>query len=106
MYFSILLNYIFGYVIITVEGYFIERFINICNNQKIKLWGLKRTNSCLLQTKISIKDFKRIKEIARKTKCKINIKDKKGMPFFIHKYRKRKVLAVMMLVVVFSIFYS
>ena len=35
MFIKILLNYILGYVRITVEGYYIERFINICRNNKI-----------------------------------------------------------------------
>ena len=42
MYFKVLLNYILGYVTIEIEGYFTERFINICNNQKIFLWNMKR----------------------------------------------------------------
>ena len=31
-----LLHFIIGYVRIAVEGYFVERFINICKNNKIK----------------------------------------------------------------------
>lgn len=37
MYFKVLLNYILGYVTIEIEGYFTERFINICNNQKFSM---------------------------------------------------------------------
>ena len=32
---KILLRYIFGYIRVTVEGYYIERFINICTTNKI-----------------------------------------------------------------------
>ena len=35
---KILLSYIFGYVRIAVEGYYIERFINISINNKILIW--------------------------------------------------------------------
>ena len=39
---KILLCYIFGYIRISVEGYYIEKLINICNNRKIIIWHLKR----------------------------------------------------------------
>lgn len=83
-------NYLRGYVIISVEGYFLERFINICINKNIYLWDIKRQKSCLMTLKISAEGFKRIRPIVRKTKCRIQIKHKKGLPFFINKYRKRK----------------
>ena len=42
-----------GYVNIIVEGYYIERFINICNNRKILLWNLKKgENSITLYASI------------------------------------------------------
>ena len=76
MYFKIILNYILGYVNILVEGYFVEKFINICNKQKIFLWNLKRSKTTIIYTNVSIKDFKKLKPIAQKTKCKIKIKNK------------------------------
>ena len=68
MYFKILLAYILGYVNIEVEGYFIERFINICNSKKIFLWNMKRKHSTIIRVNIGIRDFKKITEIAKKTK--------------------------------------
>ena len=72
MYIGIILRLIFGYVRIEVEGYYIERFINICQNKKILIWNLKRQKGVKLYLNIGIKDFKKLKAIARKTKCKIN----------------------------------
>ena len=92
MFFKIFLAYILGYVKIEVEGYFIERFMNICISKNILLWNMKRNRSTLLNANISIKDFKEIKEIVNKTKCKVKIINKKGLPFLFHKYRKRKIL--------------
>jgi similar to stage IV sporulation protein len=43
-----------------------------------------------MTTNISIKAFKKIRPIAFKTKCKVNIKNKKGLPFILHRYKKRK----------------
>lgn len=91
MFIKILLNYILGYVRITVEGYYIERFINICRNNKIIIWNLKRDKSVQLNLNIGIKDFKEIKKIAKKTKCKVKIIKKKGLPFLFNRYKKRKI---------------
>ena len=91
MFIKILLNYILGYVRITVEGYYIERFINICRKNKIIIWNLKRDKSVRLNLNIGIKDFKKIKKIAKKTKCKVKIIKKKGLPFLFNRYKKRKI---------------
>lgn len=99
MIFKILFSYICGYVNISVEGYFIERFINMCISKGILLWNIRREKSTYLQANINIKDFKRIKQVLRKTKCKISIKDKKGFPFILNKYRKRKVFVIALLII-------
>ena len=103
MYFKILLNIILGYVTIEVEGYFIERFINLCNNQKILLWNLKRTHSTRIIINVGLKDFKRLKPIAKKTKCRVKIQKKKGMPFLLHRYQKRKIFFAFFLLIILVI---
>ena len=92
-----------GYVNIIVEGYYIERFINICNNRKILLWNLKRENSITLYASIEVKHFKELKEICKKTKCKVKIESKKGFPFLIKKYKKRKVFLILLLLIIMAI---
>ena len=42
MFIKIILSYLLGYLKISVEGYYIERFINICKNKNITIWNLKR----------------------------------------------------------------
>ena len=54
--------------------------------------------------KISVKDFKKIKKIARTTKCKVKIENKKGLPILMHKYRKRKIFLIAILVIAIFIF--
>lgn len=87
----LLFNFIFGYLNISIEGFFVERFINTCISKRILLWNVKRKKSTLLFCNISIKDFKKIKSIAKKTNCRIKITSKKGLPFALKRYRKRKV---------------
>lgn len=93
-----------GYVSIRVEGYFIERFINICISKKIFLWSSKREKSTIFYANISVEDFRYIREIANKTKCHVEITRKRGVPFVFKKYKKRKVFFVF-LVLIFSIIF-
>lgn len=94
MFFKILSDYIIGYVNVLIEGYYIERFINICLSKKIILWNMKREKSSMLYANISIKDFKRLRQIGKKTGCKIFIRNKRGLPFIINKYRRRKIFVL------------
>ncbi len=87
-------NFLRGYVIIIVEGYFLEKFINICIRRQIFLWDIKRKSNSTMTLKISIKGFKAIRPIARKTSCRVRIKGKRGLPFLLNRYRKRKAFAV------------
>lgn len=40
---------------------------------------------------LSINDFKKIKKILKVTKCRANVLSKRGIPFILNKYRKRKI---------------
>ena len=100
MYIKILLNYLLGYVNIVVEGFFVERFINICISKNILLWKIKRDKSTIVYARVGIRDFKDVAKIAKQTKCKIKIKSKRGMPFVFNRYKKRKIFAIFLLIIV------
>lgn len=97
---KILFNYIIGYIRISIEGYYIERFINICRNNKITIWNLKRDKNVKLELNIGIRDLRKTAKIAKKTKCKIKILRKKGMPFLFNKYKKRKIFFAFLLLII------
>lgn len=97
---KILFNYIIGYIRISIEGYYIERFINICRNNKITIWNLKRDKNVKLELNIGIRDLKKIAKIAKQTKCKMKILRKKGMPFLFNRYKKRKIFFAFLLLIV------
>lgn len=97
---KIIFNYIVGYIKISIEGYYIERFINICRNNKITIWKLKRDKNIQLQLNIGIRDLKKVAKIAKQTKCKMKILRKKGMPFLFNKYKKRKIFFVFLILII------
>ena len=106
MYIGILLKLILGYVRVEIEGYYIERFINICKNKKILIWNLKREKGVKLYFNIGISEFEKLANISKKTKCKVKIKEKKGLPFILHRYKKRKIFAIFLILISIFIYSS
>ena len=104
MIFKIIYLYFIGYVEILVEGFYIERFINICRSKNIFLWDLRRDKNTIVEMKIGVCDFKKIRQIAKKTKSRLKIKKKNGIPFLLHRYRKRKIFAITLLVIAILIY--
>ena len=79
-----------GCLRISVEGGQTERFLNLCRCQKISLFEVKKTEEQKIIATLYRKDFFKLLPIRRKTGVKIHILDKKGLPFWIHKNRRRK----------------
>lgn len=100
MQFKIWFNYILGFVDIVVEGYYIERFINICISKSILLWNLKRDRATILRARVSVRDFRRLKAVCKKTQCRMKIDSKRGLPFILNKYKKRRLFIGLLLIVI------
>ena len=83
-------KYLRGFVKMKVEGYSPERFLNLCNVHHIFLWGVEHRENCC-EMYLSIKDFKKIRPLVRKTRTKVILLEKHGLPFFLFRFRKRKV---------------
>lgn len=103
MFFKIVFSYILGYLRISIEGYYIERFINICKKRNITIWNLKRNKNTMLFFNVRIKEFKEVCKIVKQLNCKLKIRSKKGLPFLMYKYKKRKTFAILLIIVVFII---
>ncbi len=98
-------NYIRGYVIIIVKGRFVEKFINICTRRQILLCDIRSTGAYEARMQLSIKDFRRIRPVTRKSRCRVVIDEKRGLPFLLYRYRKRKTFAagIILFIVVFNL---
>ena len=94
MYLQKIQSSITGYVSIRAEGYYIEKLINTCRNKNIYLGNLKREKNTIIRANIPVKQFKEVCKIAKSNKCKIKLLEKKGLPFILNKYRKRKIFAI------------
>ncbi len=94
-----------GFVQIEIEGYFSERFMNLVLNRKITIWDIKRLSDGRIIAKVVPKEFKKIRKIARDTKCRVKIIKKSGIPFLIFRYKKRKVFVALILLAIVAIGY-
>lgn len=88
-----LLQFLKGYVHIRVEGYSPERFLNLCSHHDILLWGIVNRGNAY-EMYVSVSGFRRLKPLVKKTKTRLVIQEKRGLPFFLHKYRKRKMFFI------------
>ena len=84
-----LIRYCKGYVRISVRGYAPERFMNLCANRAIVLWELNGHDGFYTMC-ISLSDFFKIRDIVHKTKTRVAVLEKRGLPFFLQDVRHRK----------------
>ncbi len=103
MFFRIILKYILGYINIKIEGYSVEKLINICIKNGMLLWNIKRSKSTIVYANVGVKEFREIVRIAKKNGCKIKIINKKGLPFLLHRYKKRKIIFILIIAILFAL---
>lgn len=101
-------NWLRGYLCIRIGGTAPERFINLCCHRKLYIWNLTK-NGDIYQFNISLKGFRSLKPIVRKTGLRPKIVKRYGLPFLLHRYRRRKgffigVLICIALVYIMSLF--
>lgn len=83
-----ILRFFRGYVSFKAQGGFPERFLNLCSKENIYLFDAQNQDDTLYAS-VSIKDYKKIREPARKSGMKVRITKKYGLRFFLNKNKKR-----------------
>lgn len=94
-----LLRYLSGYVCVELTGYATERFLNLCTNHDINLWNMAHKEDTYTFC-MSLEDFWKIRPMIRKTRTKIRVTKRCGLPFFLYRYRKRKMFLLGLLLCV------
>ena len=77
-----------GYITVKSGGHHIERFLNILCNRQIHIWDVKESDGCIWFN-MWAKDFFHIKEPVKRTKVKVTIEKKSGLPFVMNRFRGR-----------------
>ena len=93
MIFSVLLHLLCGYVRFSASGGFTERFINLCSLAGIPLWNLRPGNEGITAC-TSINGYLNIKKCAVRSGMRLKVQQRRGMPFFLDKYRRRSGLLI------------
>ena len=101
--FLVLWHYLCGYVIIKITGFSVERFINLASVKGVHLWDI-HPGTTGITLKVGVGDFKELKDCARHTRCKISILEKKGIPFKIATYKKRRLYTAGIFVFVVTLY--
>ena len=83
-----IIRFFMGYAEFKAEKGFPERFINLCSLQGITLWDAKCSEG-LLTGKTHAKNYKKLRDCARRSGMSLHLTEKRGLPFIIHPYRKR-----------------
>ncbi|MDD6572555.1 MAG: sporulation protein YqfD [Thermoflexaceae bacterium] len=98
-----LINFFKGVLVVRLISNTPERFLNICNANRIKMWDLqlKDENYCF---KIFPAEYYRLKNILKKTASKTVITEKHGLPFLLFRYRKHNCFAAGILLAFFMLY--
>ncbi len=87
-------NYFRGYVVFKLEGLNLERTLNLAIEEGIYFWDIRRINYTSIEGKVGLKGYKEFIKILKRTGNRSKIKIKVGYPFFILKLKRRKIIAV------------
>lgn len=83
-----------GYVTVYIEGIFLEKFTNLCAINCLPFWNVKRYGMAKMVGSTTISGYRKMRHIAKKCGCRVKISRRRGVPFVVHKYRKRKIFIV------------
>ena len=93
MFLNKVFKFLAGYVILSLSGLSIERFINICMHRGIRLLSISKHERDKAEISVYMKDFRRLRTPAYKTRTRIRINEKCGFPIFFKRYGRRYALA-------------
>ena len=79
-----------GYLRVRVNGFSPERFMNLCANNDILLWKIQKVSEGY-EMNISLSNFYRLKPIVRKTRTRVVVLQRYGLPFFMPVLQRKKV---------------
>ncbi|MGL5434134.1 MAG: sporulation protein YqfD [Lachnospiraceae bacterium] len=97
-------HYIHGYLQIQLCGFSPERFLNLCRNNQIEIWNLEYHDFLPnageggppqhgYRFLITLKGYRKIRPLVRKSHVRLKIVNRLGFPFFLQRNRRRKLYA-------------
>ncbi len=99
-----LIRWLRGYVVFEITGKFPERFINVCVHQGRFVFDAVPSGGSF-RASLLLSDYRSIRPLARRSRVKLRIKERHGLPFLLSRYRARKGLFYGALAFVFVILF-
>ncbi len=94
------IHFLSGYLVLHINGAFVERFLNLCVRGGIYMWNIQKTKNGYTTLSVSIRGFRRMRHAAQKTHTRVHIAEKRGLPLFLHRHRRRRAFLVGMVIFV------
>ena len=82
------IRWVKGYVLFQGDGMLPERFLNLAARAGIELWQIESTGG-ILRARTACKNYKRLRPLAVKSRMRLRVKGRKGLPFYTRRYRGR-----------------
>ncbi|MGI5962634.1 MAG: sporulation protein YqfD [Lawsonibacter sp.] len=84
-----LIHFLQGIAALTVTGPFPERLINLCAQEGVEFWGVSWENEHILHLTVRRGDLNRLRQLAQRVDCEVNVGTRKGLPDFLLRFRTR-----------------
>lgn len=81
-----------GYVEISLCGINPEKVLNMALSRGITIWDIRTREKNHYVLKVSLGGYKALRILIRRSSCKVKILRKKGVPFFLMRAKRRKIL--------------
>lgn len=82
-----------GCLLVRMRGPEGERFLNLCMTKEIEIWNIASLGECQFEFWTGIREFRKMRPLARKAGVRLLIKGRRGLPFFLYRNRRRKLYA-------------
>ncbi len=87
-----IVNLLRGSVRLEVSGAFPERFLNLCAQKAVAFWAVEWPEDHVLRLTVAWQDRKGLDELAQRAGCTVAEAERKGVPPFLIRFRKRYAL--------------
>lgn len=87
-----ILNWLRGSVTAVITGAETERFLNLCAQAALPVWEVERVDAFTLSVTTTRRGGKTLCRLAEQAQCTVKLGAKKGVPFFLLRFRRRYAL--------------
>ncbi len=82
-------RFLCGYLTLLLSGRKAGRFLNLCTRRGMNIWNVVLEGEDRCRLNMYLKDFRNVRPLCRKTKTRLRIQKRRGLPFVLYRYRKR-----------------